>query len=80
MTSRQREYQKEMQRQGRCQICGKPEVVKGYCGEHREKRLRRLQEQRGEAKQDQTCTYCGDPGHNRRTCEKLKEEAEAEAD
>jgi len=79
MSSRQREYQKEMVAQGRCEVCGQAEYVKGYCLRHYEARMARLHERRGEAKQKQTCAVCGQPGHNRRTCKSEQDGSGAEA-
>lgn len=73
MTSRQREYQKKMAAEGRCQICGQAEYVKGYCLRHYRARMARLREDRGEVKQEQTCSFCGEQGHNRRTCPERRE-------
>lgn len=79
MTSRQRRYQKEMVQAGRCEVCGQAEYVKGYCQRHHEARTARRHERRGEIKQEQTCSLCGEQGHNKRTCpEKEAQEAEAE--
>lgn len=66
--SRQAEYQKRMRDQGRCQICGKPEFVRGYCELHHEQRMARLRERSGAGGTLKTCSHCGQEGHNRRGC------------
>lgn len=67
--SRQREWQQRKQQEGRCIICGDEAVVSCYCEVHRDKRMRSIREKRGDDYQPQTCSVCGEEGHNRRTCE-----------
>ena len=73
MPSRQREWQQKMQEEGRCIICGDEAVVSCYCKRHRDQRMRKIRERRGDHYQVQTCSLCGDPGHNRRTCPRASE-------
>jgi hypothetical protein len=54
-----------MRAEGRCQVCGKPQIVAGYCEVHRDQRLARL---RAQGKGGKSCSYCGGAGHNRRSC------------
>lgn len=68
MTSRQREWQQRQQRANKCIICGQPEVVPCYCEHHRSERMRKLRDKRGDDYQAQTCSVCGETGHNKRTC------------
>lgn len=66
--TRQAEYQKRMREQCRCQICGKPEFVKGYCEVHQEQRMARLRSKNGAGGALKTCSHCQQEGHNRRGC------------
>ena len=68
--SRQRDWQRQRQAEGRCMICGGEAVVACYCEEHRHQRMKKLREQKGERYKPQTCGNCGEPGHNRRSCTK----------
>lgn len=68
MATRQREYQKRMQEEGRCIICGDDAIVSCYCQRHYDQRMAKLRERRGDDYQPQACGLCGDSGHNRRTC------------
>jgi len=65
MSSRQREWQRRMQEEGRCIICGDVAEVPCYCDLHLQKRREKLKARRI---RDQRCSNCGEIGHNRRTC------------
>jgi hypothetical protein len=71
VTTRQREWQKQKQREGLCMICGAQAVVSCYCEEHRKQRMSKLQD-RGAGYKPQTCGICGEPGHNSRSCRRGK--------
>lgn len=49
-------------------ICGDEAVVSCYCERHRDQRMAKIRERRGDKYQPQTCSVCGEEGHNRRTC------------
>lgn len=66
--TRQREWQQRMQQEKRCIICGDEAVVSCYCEKHRDIRMRKLREKRGVDYQPQSCSVCGEEGHNKRTC------------
>ena len=74
MASRQREWQRGKQAEGRCIICGDEAVVSCYCERHRDQRMRKIRERRGDDYQPQTCSICGEEGHNRRTCPHANDE------
>jgi len=57
-----------MQAEGRCIICGDEAVVSCYCEVHRDQRMQKIRERRGDDYQPQQCSICGEEGHNRRTC------------
>ena len=64
-----------MQEEGRCIICGSEAVVSCYCEAHRDQRMRKIRERRGDDYQPQQCSLCGEEGHNRRTCPNAEEES-----
>lgn len=68
-----------MHREGRCIICGDAATVSCYCERHRDERMRRLREQKGEDYQPQQCSICGEAGHNKRTCPHADESDTEEA-
>jgi len=74
VASRQREWQRGKQAEGRCIICGDEAVVSCYCERHRDQRMRKIRERRGDDYQPQTCSICGEEGHNRRTCPHANDE------
>lgn len=74
VASRQREWQKGKQNESRCIICGDVAAVSCYCERHRDQRMRKIRERRGDDYQPQTCSICGEEGHNRRTCPRAEEE------
>lgn len=74
MVTRQREWQKRKQEEGRCIICGDKATVACYCDVHHESRMKKLRSRRGSAYRPQQCSRCGGIGHNSRTCQRYTEE------
>lgn len=79
MATRQRAWQQRMQSEQRCIICGDGAVVSCYCERHRDQRMKKLRDRKGEEYQSQTCSLCGEEGHNKRTCPRAEELLEVDS-
>ena len=61
-----------MRQEGRCQICGAEQFVRGYCEKHHDLRLTRLRERSLAKGRRKTCSFCNKEGHNIRGCPSKK--------
>jgi hypothetical protein len=55
-------------------ICGDTAVVPCYCQEHYDQRMDKFRKERGGKYSPQSCSLCGESGHNRRTCREPRSE------